>query len=75
LVRQGGIIQVREREFGPLTRDLVGMSVDVELRGDVLEVYYNRDLRARFDYNTGEELPLDEVLAPGAVASAASHDD
>ena len=38
------------------------MSVDVEVRGEVLEVYYNRALRARFDCETGgEQLPLDEV--------------
>jgi hypothetical protein len=44
------------------------MSVDVEVRGDALEVYYNRELRARFDFATGDELPLDEVLEPSAVA-------
>lgn len=61
LVRGDGTISVRDRVFGPLSSDLVGMSVDVELRDDVLEVYYNRDLRARFRYADGEPLPLDEV--------------
>jgi N utilization substance protein A len=68
LVRADGTISVRERVFGPLVADLVGMSVDVEVRGDALEVYYNRELRARFDFATGDELPLDEVLEPSAVA-------
>jgi hypothetical protein len=51
--------------------------VDVELRGDVLEVYYNRELRARYNFATGKELPLDELPAPplsrtGAQASRES---
>ncbi|MNC94849.1 hypothetical protein D3C83_118150 [compost metagenome] len=39
---------------------LVGMSVDVDLRGEALEVFYNRDLRHRFDFESGEPLSLDE---------------
>ena len=54
LVRADGMISVRDREFGPLPADLVGMSVDVEVRGDALEVYYNRELRARYDYANRE---------------------
>jgi N utilization substance protein A len=61
LVRGDGLISVRDREFGPLSSDLIGMSVDVEVRGDALEVYYNRALRARFAYDTGAALPLDDV--------------
>jgi N utilization substance protein A len=61
LVRPDGFISVREREFGPLPNDLVGMSVDVEVRGNALEVYYNRALRARFSMASGELLPLDEI--------------
>jgi N utilization substance protein A len=70
LVRGDGTISVREREFGPLASDLVGMSVDVEVRGEALEVYYNRALRARFAYETGRELPLDDVeeVAPSSAA-------
>jgi transcription termination/antitermination protein NusA len=68
LVRGDGMISVRDREFGPLPADLVGMSVDVEVRGDALEVYYNRALRARYNYASGSELPLDEV--PGAAGAA-----
>ena len=46
LVRADGTISVRDKTFGPLAPDLVGMSVDVDLGGDALEVFYNRDLRA-----------------------------
>ncbi|HEV2108066.1 MAG TPA: transcription termination factor NusA [Thermomicrobiales bacterium] len=59
LVRADRTVQVRDREYGPLPDDLVGMSVDVELTGGALEVYWNRDLRARFDAETGESLSLD----------------
>jgi hypothetical protein len=37
------------------------MSVDVDVRQSALEVYYNRELRARFNLETGELLPLDDV--------------
>jgi transcription termination/antitermination protein NusA len=60
LVRADGMVAVREQEFGPLPDDLIGMSVDVDIVGDVLEVYYNRALRARFDVTSGDLLPLDE---------------
>jgi len=72
LVRGDGTINVREHEFGPLSADLIGMSVDVEVRGDALEVYYNRALRARFAYETGEQLPLDEVIPAVVVATGDS---
>jgi N utilization substance protein A len=77
LVRADGTINVREREFGPLSPDLVGMSVDVEMRDGNLEVYYNRELRARFEFATSEQLPLDEILppAPASVSAASSSDD
>jgi hypothetical protein len=61
LVRTDGLISVRGKEFGPLDPDLIGMSVDIEVRGPALEVYYNRALRARFSYETGEQLTLDEI--------------
>jgi N utilization substance protein A len=60
LVRADGMVAVREQEFGPLPDDLIGMSVDVDIVGEVLEVYYNRALRARFDVTSGDLLPLDE---------------
>jgi len=82
LVRQDGTINVREREFGPLPFELVGMSVDVELAGRVLEVYYNRELRARYDFESGRELQLDDSLSQEtesveaeSVSSGAPGDD
>jgi N utilization substance protein A len=62
LVRNDGTFMHIDKEFGPLPDDLVGMSVDVELVDTIVNVHYNRDLRARFDFETGEQLPLyDEV--------------
>jgi transcription termination/antitermination protein NusA len=63
LVRPDGMISVRDREFGPLDPSLVDMSVDVEIRDQALEVYYNRELRARFSLSDGTKLPLDDVVA------------
>jgi len=37
------------------------MSVDFELVNGVVEVYYNRELRHRFDFETTEALPLDDI--------------
>lgn len=72
LVRGDATISVRDRVFGPLAADLVGMSVDVEVRGEALEVYYNRDLRARYNFASGDELPLDEIAeAPAKDLTAA----
>jgi hypothetical protein len=45
------------------------MSVDVDLVGSTLEVLYNRDLRHRFDFASGEPLSLEDE--PVAVAAAA----
>jgi N utilization substance protein A len=70
LVREDATITVRDKVFGPLTEDLVRKSVDVELRGPVLEVYYNRDLRYRFDFDGGDELPLDDDAVPVGAAAA-----
>jgi N utilization substance protein A len=60
LVRADGTINVREQEFGPLESDLINMSVDVEVVNDVLNVYYKRDLRARYDFASGQKLSLTE---------------
>ena len=58
LVRPDGTFSIREREFGPLPSDLVLKSVDVEIVNGVVNVYYDRELRARYDFETGRELPL-----------------
>jgi len=60
LVRSDGTFSCREREFGPLPSDLVLKSVDVEIVNGVVNVYYDRELRARYDFETGRELPLSD---------------
>ncbi|HEU4792070.1 MAG TPA: transcription termination factor NusA [Nitrolancea sp.] len=60
LVRADGTISVRDREFGPLEPELINMSVDVEVINGVLHVFYKRDLRARYDFDTGQVLSLSE---------------
>src|SRR5215217_679705 len=77
LVRADGTISVREKVFGPLAPELVGMSVDVDVRGEAIEIYYNRDLRARYNFETGAELPLDEIAESPAkdLSAAASSSD
>jgi hypothetical protein len=45
------------------------MSVDVDLAGKALEVFYNRELRHRFDFESGDPLSLEDE--PVAVAVAA----
>ena len=69
LVRADSTISVRDKTFGPLDADLVGMSVDVDIVGPALEVFYNRNLRHRFDVESGEALSLEDE--PVAVAAAA----
>ncbi len=60
LVRGDAMVAVRDQEYGPLPNDLIGMSVDVDINGDAIEVFYNRALRARFNVESGDPLPLDE---------------
>ncbi len=60
LVKTDGMINVREKDFGPLPDDLINMSVDVEVEDGILNVYYNRDLRARFDFDSTVEVPVTE---------------
>lgn len=70
LVRPDATISVRDRTFGPLDADLIGMSVDVDLRGPTLEVLYNRELRHRYDFETGESLSLEDEPIPVAGRGA-----
>lgn len=58
-VQADGMINVSGRNYGPLSDDLLRRQVDVDLANGVVEVYYERDLRARFDQATGDLLPLD----------------
>lgn len=64
LVKDDATIDVQGQFFGPLPDDLIGMSVDVERVGDEIEVFYNRELRARYDGASGDELPLDSEPSP-----------
>ena len=66
LVSADGYIDVSSRKFGPLEPSLARMSVDVDLRGEVLEVFYNRELRARYAFESGEQLPLDDEVTVAA---------
>ena len=57
LVRVSGV-----GEFGPLPERLAGYQVEVEVRDGTVNVYYNRDLLARFS-RENEPLPLhDDAL-------------
>jgi N utilization substance protein A len=71
LVNSEGMIDVRGRLYGPLDPSLIKMSVDVDIIGDAIEVLYNRELRARFDVESGGALPLDDdaAFAPASAGS------
>ena len=56
-----GFISVRDKSFGPLDDDLNMKSVDFEIMNGVVDIYYDRVLRHRFNYETGEALPLDDA--------------
>jgi len=64
------MIEVKGRSFGPIDASLLNLSIDVDLVDDVVEVYYNRDLRHRFDFETGQELSLDDDTPVAASAAA-----
>lgn len=65
-----GMVNVSGKNYGPLTEDLIRRQVDVDIVSGVVEVYYERELRARFDRESGEALPLDDDLeAMGIYAS------
>ena len=68
--RQTLSIVVGGREYGPLPQHLAGLAADVELQGDTINVYYNRELQARFT-REGEPLPLheDEVLSAEVLSA------
>ena len=60
-VQADGTFTVAGKTFGPLDEELARRQVDVDIKSGVVEVYYERDLRARFDQETGEELSLDDA--------------
>jgi hypothetical protein len=70
-VQADGTISISGRSYGPLPEQLVRRQVDVDIRSGVVEVFYERELQARFDQATGELLPLDDDAAGvGADAGA-----
>jgi len=74
-VQADGMINVSGTNYGPLSDDLLRRQVDVDIASGVVEVYYERELRARFDQATAEELPLnDEAVEAEAGISGATHD-
>jgi N utilization substance protein A len=68
-VQADGMINVSGRNYGPLSDDLLRRQVDVDIISGVVEVYYERELRARFDQVTGAELSLDGDVAEAETAS------
>lgn len=69
-VQADGMISLSGMSYGPLSADLVRRQVDVDIVGGVVEVYYDRELRARFDQATGDRLPLDDDILDDEFASA-----
>jgi N utilization substance protein A len=60
-VQADGMVSVAGMSYGPLSEDLLRRQVDVDIADGVVEVYYDRELRARFDKESGDRLPLDEM--------------
>jgi len=73
-VQADGMVSINDMSYGPLSEELVRRQVDVDIVDGVVEIFYDRELRARFDQETGEELPLDEMdeRAFGTVSQAGS---
>ncbi len=72
-VQADGMVAVAGGVFGPLSDDLLRRQVDVDIVDGVVEVYYDRELRARFDQASAERLPLDEfddVVGFGAASES-----
>ncbi len=72
-VQTDGTFTVAGRAYGPLSEDLARRQVDVDIQKGVIEVYYERELRARFDQDTGDELEVDDADDVAAMSGAAAH--
>lgn len=59
-VQADGMVSISGRSYGPLSDELIRRQVDIDIVDGVVEVFYDRELRARFDQVSGERLPLDE---------------
>jgi N utilization substance protein A len=60
-VQADGMVSISGKSYGPLSEDLIRRQVDVDIQNGVVEVYYDRELRARFDQESGDRLPLDDA--------------
>jgi transcription termination/antitermination protein NusA len=60
-VQADGMVMISGQGYGPLSEDLVRRQVDVDVQNNIVEIYYDRELRARFDQQSGERLPLDDA--------------
>jgi N utilization substance protein A len=67
-VQADGTFTVTSKTYGPLAEDLARKQVDVDIQQGVVEVFYERELRARFDQETGDELNLDDDMRVAAVS-------
>jgi len=66
-VQADGMVNLIGTSYGPLSEELFRRQVDVEIKDGVVEIYYDRDLRARFDQLTAELLPLDATEQVGGA--------
>lgn len=74
-VQADGTFTVTSETYGPLAEDLVRKQVDVDIQQGVVEVFYERELRARFDQETGDELNLDDDMRVAAVSVAPQQEE
>jgi len=74
-VQADGTISVASKTYGPLAEELARRQVDVDIQKGVVEVFYERELRARFDQETGEELDLDGDVDIAAMSGASKPDE
>jgi len=66
-VQADGMVTLSGMSYGPVSEDLVRRQVDVDVNDGVVEVYYDRELRARYNQVTAELLPLDGTGLPDAT--------
>ena len=67
-VQANGMVTLGSMSYGPLSDDLIRRQVDVEATDGVVEIYYDRELRARFDQLTSTLLPLDDLEGQAEAA-------
>ena len=55
-----GVAVIDDAEVARAILELDGRQIDYEINNGVVEVYYIRELRHRFNFATGEALSLDD---------------